>query len=84
MLNSKLVKDRVKAKPGSRLFKLLTQDPPLTNEHIVEELFLAVLSRYPSAQEKQVAVARLQKYRDAGGEDLLWALLNKLEFLFDY
>ena len=37
-----------------------------------------------SAQEKQVAVARLQKYRDAGGEDLLWALLNKLEFLFDY
>jgi len=84
LLNSKLVKDRVKAKPGSRLFKLLTQDPPLTNEQIAEELFLAVLSRYPSAQEKQVAVARLQKYRDAGGEDLLWALLNKLEFLFDY
>ena len=63
---------------------MLTQDPPLANEQIAEELFLAVLSRHPTAQEKQVAVARLQKYRDAGGEDLLWALLNKLEFLFNY
>ena len=84
LLNSKVVKDRIKARPGSRLYGLLSRNPPLTNEQMVEELFLAVLSRYPAPQEKQVAVARLEKYRDAGAEDLLWALLNNLEFMFNH
>jgi hypothetical protein len=83
LLNSKVVKRRVQANPGSRLHDLLSRNPPLSNQQIVEELFLAVLSRYPTAGESWVAVARLEKYRDAGAEDLLWALLNKLEFLFN-
>ena len=84
LLNSRVVKERVKAKPGSRLHALLTREPPPSNEQLIEELFLAVLSRYPSAQEKQVCVAQLAKYRDAGAEDILWALMNKLDFIFNY
>lgn len=84
LLNSKVVKEKIKATPGSRLQKLLAQDPPLTNDQLVEELFLSVISRYPTAEEKQVAVAQLEKYRNAGAEDLLWALFNKLDFIFNY
>ena len=84
LLNSKIVKESVKAKPGSRLHELLNQDPPLSNEDIVDQLFLSVLSRYPSPLEKQLAVNRIREYRTQGAEDLLWALVNKLDFAFNY
>ena len=51
---------------------------------IVDQLFLATLSRYPSDAERQQSIAYL-----TGGnlgqrtEDLQWTLLNSLEFLFD-
>jgi len=84
LLNSKVVKDRVKAAPGSRLHKLLNQEPPLANEELADELFLSVLSRYPAPEEKQVAAAQIAQYRTRGAEDLLWAMLNKLDFVFNY
>jgi hypothetical protein len=84
LLNSKVVKARVSAKPGSRLHELLNREPALSNETIVEELFLSVLSRYPSPGEKQLAVDQIGRYRTQGAEDVLWALLNKLDFIFNY
>ena len=51
---------------------------------IVDQLYVATLSRHPNATEKQQAIAYLN-----GGtlgqraEDLQWVLLNSLEFLFD-
>lgn len=84
LLNSKIVKERIQAKPGTRLAKLLNADPPLSNEKIVDELFLATLSRHPSASEKRVAIAQAAKYRNAGAEDVLWGLINKLDFIFNY
>ena len=84
LLNSKIVKDQVKAVPGSRLHKLLNQEPALTNQQLVEELFLATLSRFPTAEEKEVAMDQIQRHRDRGAEDVLWALLNKLDFVFNY
>ena len=41
---------------ASRLYGLLTREPPLTNDQIVEELTLTFLCAYPTAQEKPVAV----------------------------
>lgn len=82
LLNSALVKERVKADRG-RLNKLLKADPFLTNEAIVEELFLAVLSRFPTDREKRIGAGQIEQYRDTGAEDLLWSLLNKTEFLFN-
>jgi hypothetical protein len=84
MLNSRVIKDRVKAKAESRIRKLLDQEPPLTNEQLVEELFLAALSRFPSAEEKDLAVQQIREYRTQGVEDLMWVLLNKLDFVFNY
>ena len=84
LLNSKIVKEKVKAEPGSRVHELLNQEPQLSNEEIVEELFLSVLSRRPSVEETKLAVNQIERYRTQGAEDVLWALLNKLDFVFHY
>jgi len=54
-------------------------------EALVEELYLATYTRFPTAEERQAA-ARLfpadrTKHREIA-EDLLWALLNTPEFTF--
>jgi hypothetical protein len=52
-----------------------------THEQGVERLYLATLSRRPSAKEMEV-VDRLMKKEEAAKvySDLLWALLNSSEF----
>jgi hypothetical protein len=66
-------------KTSSRVYALRNAPP----ETIVNELWLATLSRRPTEGELQIALAYL-----AGGpvleraQDLQFALLNKLEFLF--
>ena len=57
-----------------------TTDPNV----IADQLYLTTLSRYPTATEKQQAVAYLKSGTLASKtEDLQWVLLNSLEFLFD-
>lgn len=84
MLNSRVIKERIKAKPGGRIRKLLDQEPPLSNNQLVEDLFLAMLSRFPTPEEKALSVAQVKEYRTQGVEDLAWVLLNKLDFIFNY
>jgi hypothetical protein len=85
LLNSELVKEKLKADAkGSRLGTLLNAEPPKTNKEIVEELFLAVLARFPSSGESAFGERLLAEHHAKGGEDLLWALINKPEFLLDY
>jgi hypothetical protein len=83
MMNSKIIKEKVEARPGGRLHQLLHQEG-LTNEQLAEELFLATLSRFPTPEEKALAVKQIQDYRTQGAEDVMWALVNKLDFLFNY
>ncbi|HEV3255885.1 MAG TPA: DUF1553 domain-containing protein, partial [Gemmataceae bacterium] len=57
------------------------------NAGLAEELFLATLSRYPSRQERDVLVRRLDRAgtkRRRVAEDILWALINHNEFLFQH
>jgi hypothetical protein len=54
------------------------------NDHeIVEEFYLAALSRMPSAAERKAALGYLAnaKERRAGLEDVVWGLVNAKEFL---
>jgi hypothetical protein len=55
-----------------------------SNADIIEDLFLATLSRYPVAEETQPLLRRLHQAGDRrrAVEDILWALLNHREFLF--
>jgi hypothetical protein len=59
------------------------------NGAAVDEIFMTFLSRRPSAYERSHAVSYLQKATSAAArntaiEDLSWASINKLDFLFSY
>lgn len=59
------------------------------NGAAVDEIFMNFLSRQPSAYERSHAVDYLQKTTSAAArntaiEDLSWASINKLDFLFSY
>ena len=85
LLNSDIIKKKVSAKTErSSVRELLSKTPPLTNRELVEELFLATLSRFPAEEEMRLCVEMLAEYRDRGAETLQWALLNKLDFMLSY
>ena len=72
------------AAPTGRVQQLLRSSKP--EPELIEELYLAALSRKPSAQEREEAASliRSSKTRDEGAQDLMWALLNSREFLFNH
>ena len=60
------------------------------NGELTDEMFLTFLGRMPSEYERERALAFLARYatsataRNMAIEDLAWALVNKVEFLFSY
>ncbi len=66
----------VKKMTSGRLAKLLASKK--TDREIVEELFLATLSRFPDAKERQAALDHVGKTKDRSRSfvDVLWALIN--------
>lgn len=60
-----------------------------SNAAVVDEVFLLFLSRYPDEYERERAVSFLgtaaaPAARNAAIEDLAWACVNKVDFLFSY
>ncbi len=48
-------------------------------------MYLSILSRYPTAHEKEVAANHLKSTMGKrGNQDLLWALINSKEFLYQH
>jgi hypothetical protein len=82
LMNSPFVNRRVRAEGGSRVDQLVRSN--LTSTQLVEQLYLATLSRPPLPEESRVAAAWLEEDRRQGAEDLQWSLLNKLDFVFNY
>jgi hypothetical protein len=83
LLNSDPVLKKIKMQKGSRLDALLNANPRLSDSEVVRELFLATISRYPTAQEEKVGSNLLALNREQGAEDLLWALINRIDFIFN-
>ena len=71
------------ADPEGRVSRLLLQRVP--NRELVDELYLATLSRLPTPSEYRLAKEQLgkSKSRAAAAQDLMWALLNSKPFLFN-
>src|SRR4029453_6388544 len=63
LMNHDLLLNRVKIQPGSRLEKLLRGTAPKSNGEVVDELFLATISRLPRPKEKRHAVALIERQR---------------------
>ena len=55
------------------------------NRALVEDMYLAAFSRFPTASEMDGALTYLAKgpSRTARAQDLLWALINSNAFLFN-
>lgn len=83
LLNSNDVQNKVAAATG-RLALLLKEKK--TDADLIEELYLAAFSRRPRPEETKTVLdyVREQKDRKTAFEDLLWAMLNTKEFLFNH
>ncbi|MFN8766514.1 MAG: DUF1549 and DUF1553 domain-containing protein [Pirellulaceae bacterium] len=79
LLNGGLVREKIEAK-SNRLGMLLREEA--SREAIIEQLYLATLSRRPTDQEQQAMIEHLERsdHLRRACEDLLWALLNSKEF----
>ena len=90
--NSQRVQEKLSYEGGlvARLVKEQSQD-----DRFVEELYLSIFSRLPTADETRTAVTYLQTAgkgygvspaaaRRTAAEDLAWTMLNSLEFVFNH
>ena len=79
MLNSSHIQKKIQQGPALQDLVRTARN----NDELVSSLYLTILSRYPSAEERGLAMKRLQNgpRRDAI-TDLAWALVNSTEFLY--
>lgn len=82
LMNSTFITNKIMSQGSSNVARLLQTQ--YSDEELLGRLFLQTLSRRPTAEEKQAAIARRGRSRTEWAEDLQWALLNKLDFLFSY
>ncbi len=83
LLNSAEIQNKLTANDG-RAARLAADQRPLAER--VRELYLVAFSREPTAEELAIAQAYLDKTGDArrAFEDIVWALINTKEFLFNH
>jgi hypothetical protein len=90
MMNGDLMERATGGRSGSFLADLTARAtsqsrvPP--QAYMVNHLYLAALSRLPSARESRVAIEFLGSFPDqlAVLQDLFWALLNSNEFVLNH
>jgi Protein of unknown function (DUF1549)/Protein of unknown function (DUF1553) len=87
LMNNVYVEQHV-AYTGATASQLIVQNMNKTNTDLVNSLFLAILSRYPSSAEMSTATAAIPAAagtpRSQAIQDLAWSLYNKVDFVFNY
>jgi Protein of unknown function (DUF1549)/Protein of unknown function (DUF1553)/Bacterial Ig-like domain/Bacterial Ig-like domain (group 2) len=83
LVSGDTINQKIRAENG--LIERLIKSGKSSGE-IIEELYLSTLSRFPKKDEAQLAQQGVSQARSPreGYEDLLWALLNSKEFLFNH
>jgi hypothetical protein len=85
LLNSSEIQSKLTAANGSAA--RLAGDQSRPHEQKIRELYLLTFSRDPTTEETSIALAHIQKNeKDAkrAYEDIVWALINTKEFLFNH
>jgi len=82
LMNGEVVRDAVKTDKGTHLREVL--EGPDSDQVKIKKLYMATLTRAPSAKEVSMAQQMLKGNKDKIGayQDLFWALLNSNEFIF--
>jgi hypothetical protein len=88
LLNSERIDGKLRHDAG-RIAELVRRQP--SDSKLAEELYLTVYSRYPTDAERRTALDYLagaptgdSLARRARAEDLLWTMLNSIEFVFNH
>jgi hypothetical protein len=81
LMSDPLVLEKIE---NGRLASLLEKTPD--DRKVLDELFLAILSRWPTEDDRQAAQEALQvkKDRKAAFTDIVWALINTREFVLNH
>ncbi|MCO6459675.1 MAG: DUF1553 domain-containing protein [Pirellulaceae bacterium] len=84
LLNSGEIQGKLTAGGGSAA--QLAGDKDRENQVKIRDLYLLAFSREPSAEETSVALEYIEKVQDPkrAFEDIVWALINTKEFLFNH
>ncbi len=82
LLNDKALQDRINLEKSTRVKALATAKGD-ARKTAIEDLYLAAFSRPPAAHELATAEQYLEAHGEKGAEDLVWAVLNSIEFLFN-
>jgi len=80
MLNSSHIQKKIEQSPFIKQIADSKKGP----DYVIEELYLRILSRYPTEKEKASAAAYLASTKRKPNEsvfDLAWSLLNTKEFI---
>ncbi len=83
LMNHRFIMDRINPNRAGTIKSVLakTTDPA----EIIKQLYMATLSRFPSEGETALLLPLMtQSGNKAGAQSLLWILLNKLDFVFNY
>jgi hypothetical protein len=83
LLNSREVQDKIAKGRATALAK----DDSRPHDARMQELYRWVYAREPDSDEMQIALAHLDKHKDnlqLAYEDIVWALINTKEFLFNH
>ncbi|MBA4149618.1 MAG: DUF1553 domain-containing protein [Verrucomicrobia bacterium] len=78
LLNSTHIQQKIEQ---SGFVRNATQSKGKARE-MINEVYLAVLSRYPTEQELNIALDQSGKQKRETAVDLIWALVNSAEFLY--
>lgn len=85
LLNSDEVQNKL-SRAGGRADALLNAKDTRSDAEKVEELFLWSFARKPSADDMKAALEHIQKHektKKVAYENILWALINTKEFIFN-
>lgn len=85
LLNSSEVQDKIANASGRAT--AMANDKARSHDDKVKELYRWVYSREPNADELKIALAHIAKHEanpKIAFEDILWALINTKEFLFNH
>lgn len=84
LLNSERINEKLRREDG-RLHRMALSVPD--DGELVNELYLTLFSRFPTSDERSVALQHFAANRSdrwAATEDLAWTMLNSLEFVFNH